>query len=101
MVAAGYGAAKFGGGRGAALASLAGCIIGAIVGTPWFPLVGTLAGAIVGAFTGALLYEFGISGKTAEDSVRTGIGAALGRIGGLAAKFTIGFVMLLVALISY
>jgi len=101
MVAAGYGAAKFGGGRGAALASLVGCIVGAIAGTPWFPLVGTLAGAIVGAFAGALFYEFGVAGKTAEASVRTGVGAALGRIGGLAAKLTIGFAMLLVALLSY
>ena len=101
MLAAGYGAAKFGGGRGAALSSLVGCIVGAMVGTPWFPLVGTLAGAIVGAFTGALLYEFGIAGKTAEASVRTGIGAALGRIGGLVAKLTIGFVMLAVAFLSY
>jgi uncharacterized protein len=101
LLAAGYGAARYGGGRGAAIASLAGCIVGAIVGTPWFPLVGTLAGAIVGAFAGALLYEFGVSGKSAEDSFRTGIGAALGRVGGVVAKLTVGFAMLLVAFLSY
>jgi len=101
MLAAGYGAAKFGGGRGAALSSLAGCIVGAIVGTPWFPLVGTLAGAIAGAFAGAVLYEFMVAKKTAEASVRTGVGAALGRIGGVVAKLTIGFLMLAIAAFSY
>ena len=101
MLAAGYGAARFGGGRGAGMASLAGCIAGALLGTPWFPLVGTLAGAILGAFTGALLFEFLIGQKTATASLRTGMGAALGRIGGTAAKLAVGFVMLVLAALTY
>lgn len=101
MLAAGYGASRFGGGRGAALASLVGCIAGAIIGTPWFPLVGTLAGALVGAFAGATLFELLIANKTPGASARTGFGAALGRMGGVLAKLTIGLAMLAVAALSY
>ena len=100
MLAAGYGASRFGGGRGAAFASLLGCIAGAVVGTPWFPLVGTLAGAVLGAFAGAALFELLIVNKTPHDSLRTGFGAALGRIGGVFAKTAIGIAILIVALFS-
>lgn len=101
MLAAGYGASRFGGGRGAAFASLVGCVVGAIVGTPWFPLVGTLAGAIVGAFAGAVIFELLVEQKTATDSVRTGVGAALGRTGAVLAKLVIGLVMLGLAVWTY
>ena len=101
MIAAGYGAKKFGGGKGAMLASLVGCIVGAIVGTPWFPVVGTLIGAIAGAFAGAALYELLIAGKTGGASLKTGVGAALGRLGGVAAKVAIGLAMLLVLALNY
>lgn len=101
MFAAGYGASKFGGGKGAAVASLVGCIAGAILGSPWFPLVGTLAGAILGAFAGAVLFELLVEQKTASDSVRTGVGAALGRTGAVLAKLFIGLVMLALAVWTY
>lgn len=101
MLAAGYGASRFGGGKGAALASLAGCIAGAIFATPWFPLIGTLVGAIAGAFLGAMSYELTIARKSPGDSFRTGFGAALGRTGAVLAKFFIGLVMLAVAFVFY
>jgi len=101
MIAAGYGAKKFGGGKGAMIASLVGCIVGAIVGTPWFPIIGTLIGACVGAFAGAALYELLIVRKTAGASIQTGIGAALGRIGGVIAKLVIGLAMLGVLAFNY
>jgi len=101
MIAAGYGARKFGGGKGAIFASLVGCIVGAIVGTPWFPVVGTLLGACAGAFAGAALYELLITGKTAGASIQTGVGAALGRIGGVIAKLAIGLAMLGVMAFNY
>lgn len=101
MIAAGYGAKKFGGGKGAMIASLVGCIVGAIVGTPWFPIVGTLIGACVGAFAGAALYELLIVKKTAGASIQTGVGAALGRIGGVIAKLVIGLAMLAVLAVGY
>jgi uncharacterized protein YqgC (DUF456 family) len=101
MIAAGYGAKKFGGGKGAMIASLVGCIAGAVVGTPWFPIVGTLLGACAGAFAGAALYELLIVKKTAGASIQTGVGAALGRIGGVIAKLAVGFAMLGVLVIGY
>lgn|GEM_PF-267464 len=101
MFAAGYGASKFGGGRGAALSSLIGCIAGAILGSPWFPLIGTLAGAILGAFAGAVLFELLVEKKMASDAVRTGVGAALGRTGAVLAKVVIGLVMLAIAVWTY
>ncbi len=101
MIAAGYGAAKFGGGKGAMFASFVGCIAGAIVGTPWFPIVGTLIGACAGAFAGAAIYELLIVKKTPGASIQTGVGAALGRIGGVIAKLVIGLAMLGVLAIGY
>ncbi len=101
MIAAGYGAKKFGGGKGAIIASLVGCIAGAIVGTPWFPVIGTLLGACVGAFAGAALYELLISRKTTGASIQTGVGAALGRIAGVVVKVAIGLAMLAVMVVGY
>ncbi|MCK5862891.1 MAG: DUF456 domain-containing protein [Candidatus Hydrogenedentes bacterium] len=101
MLAAGYGASRFGGGRGATISSLVGCIVGAIIATPFFPLVGTLAGAIAGAFIAAVLFELLIANKTPGASLRTGVGAALGRIGGVFAKLAVGIAMLLIAALSY
>lgn len=73
----------------------------ALLGSPLFPAVGTLAGACAGAFGGAALYELLVRGKTAADSARTGTGAALGRIGGLAVKLALGLVMLAVAAVNF
>ncbi len=101
MLAAGYGARKFGGGKGAIFASLVGCIVGAIVGTPWFPVVGTLMGACAGAFGGAAIYELLIVGKSAGASIQTGVGAALGRIGGVIVKLVIGLAMLGMLTLGY
>ncbi len=101
MLASSYGASKFGGGKGAMAAALVGCIAGAIVGTPWFPIVGTLIGACLGAFAGAAGYEVLITQKDARTAAWTGLGAALGKIGGLLAKFAMGVIMLVVALLTY
>lgn len=97
--AAGYGAAKFGGSKGAAVAAIVGTIAGAIIGTPWFPLIGTIIGAALGAFLAAGLYEYIKHGKTFDDSSRVGIGAAFGKVLGLFAKTFVGFAMLLAAVI--
>ena len=73
----------------------------AIVGTPWFPVVGTLMGAVAGAFGGAALYELLIVKKTTGASIKTGVGAALGRIAGVIAKVAIGLAMLMVLAFNY
>ncbi len=100
-IAAGYGAARFGGGRGAVISSLAGAIAGAVFGTPFLPVLGTLAGACVGAFLGALLHEVLLMRRNPAAAAWTGFGAALGRMGGTLAKFTAGVIMLILVLLTF
>lgn len=101
--AAGVGAARFGGGKGAIGASLVGCILGAILFTPLIPIpiVGTLIGACIGAFLGGGMYEYLQREKGMKESLQVGFGAALGKIGGVMAKSAVGFIMLLIALFTY
>ena len=99
--AAGFGASRFGGSRGAVVSAVLGCIAGAIVGTPWFPIVGTLAGACVGAFAGATAHEVVLMRRDAEAAARAGFGAALGKVAGMLAKLLVGVVMLCIAALSY
>lgn len=98
---AGYGAKKFGGSKGAMVAALVGAIGGAVLGTPLFPIIGTLIGACVGAFAAAAFYDYVKHEKGVHASLRTGVGAALGKIGGLFAKLICGFIILLVAYLFY
>lgn len=98
---AGYGAKKFGGSKGAMWSALAGTLVGAVVGTPLFPIVGTLIGACAGAFVFAAFYDYVQHEKSVHASFMTGMGAALGKIGGLFAKLACGFLMLAVAYFSY
>ena len=101
MLASAYGAKKFGGGKGAMASALVGCLVGAVVGTPWFPIVGTLVGACLGSFVAATAYEFVLVQKEAPAALWTGLGAALGKVAGLFAKLLAGFGMLLVIALSY
>jgi uncharacterized protein YqgC (DUF456 family) len=100
-IAAAFGAKRFGGDRGAALSAMGGAIAGAIVATPMLPVIGTLIGACAGAFLAAAAHEMLLMRRSAPEAAWTGLGAALGRIGGLVAKLTIGIVMLNLAAISY
>ena len=99
--ASGYGASKFGGGRGSMVASVVGCLGGAVVGTPIFPIVGTLIGACLGAFGAATLYEYIQRERTVQEAAWTGFGAALGKVAGLFAKSFCGIGMLAVAAVTY
>ena len=99
-VAAGVGAAKYGGGKGAIAAALVGTIVGAIAGTAVFPIVGTIVGACLGAFGLATVYEMLVSNRGLDSATRVGFGAALGKIGGLFAKTFVGFLMLMVAFLN-
>ena len=98
---AGFGAKQFGGSKGAMVAALVGCLLGAVAGTPLFPVLGTLVGAIVGAFVAAAVYEFLQNDASAGTSVWVGIGAAIGKVGGILAKFTCGLLMLAVAWMTF
>jgi uncharacterized protein YqgC (DUF456 family) len=99
--ASGYGASKFGGGRGSIVASVVGCIGGAVLGTPIFPIIGTLIGACVGAFGAAMLYEYIQRERSVQEAAWTGFGAALGKVGGLLVKSFCGIGMLVVAAVTY
>jgi len=99
--ASGFGALRFGGSKGTMLAAIIGCFLGALAGTPVMPVVGTVAGACVGAFAGAALHEYINVERTARQSAWTGAGAALGKVAGMLAKTIVGFVMLLVAALSF
>ena len=78
-----------------------GTLVGAIVGTPLFPILGTIAGACAGAFFFATLYEFLVSNRGLDSATRIGFGAALGKIGGVFAKTFVGFAMLLAAFLNF
>lgn len=102
-VAAGYGAKKFGGSKGSMLASLVGCLAGAILFTPIIPvpLIGTLIGACLGAFIAAALWEYVRHEKKPGEALWTGLGAALGKVAGLFVKTAVGFGMLAAAVMTY
>lgn len=101
FVAASLGASAFGGSRKSALVTLAGCLLGAAVGTPILPVVGTIIGACVGAFIGAASHEYLMSERKPHEAAWTGFGAAVGKVGGLLGKFLVGVIMLAVALLSF
>ncbi len=98
---AGYGAKKFGGSKGSMVAALVGCLGGAVLGTPLFPVVGTLIGACVGAFAAAGVYDYLQHERGVKDAALIGAGAALGKVGGLFAKLFCGIAMLVVAYIIF
>lgn len=101
--AAGYGAAKFGGGRGTIVSALIGCFAGAILFTPLIPvpLIGTVIGACLGSFLAAALYEYIQMERKAHQALWTGFGAALGKVGGIFAKLLAGVIMLVIAAMTF
>jgi hypothetical protein len=95
--ASAFGATRFGGGKGASAAAMVGCLAGAVLGSPILPIVGTLIGAVAGAFIAAVLYEYIQMEKQMNVAFRTGMGAAIGRIAGMFAKFFMGLLILAAA----
>ncbi len=93
----------FGGSKGSMVAALVGCLLGAVAGTPLIPVpvIGTLIGACLGAFVGAALYEYIKMERTHHEALWTGLGAALGKVGGVFAKLFCGIAMLIIAFLSY
>lgn len=100
-LSAGVGAARYGGGKGAMAAAVVGCILGALGGSVVFPIVGTIVGACLGAFGAAALYEYLNTDKNAGGAFWVGVGAAIGKVGGLFAKTLVGVLMLGVCLVTY
>ena len=80
------GARRFGSSSAAILCSGLGMIIGGIL---FFPI-----GLLLGPFLGALVCELVYARKTMQASVKSGLGALIGAILGIMAKFAVGGVML-------
>ncbi len=99
--AAGVGAKKFGGSKGAVTSAVLGCILGAIVGSPLFPIIGTIIGACAGAFIAATMYEFLMQDRSVSEAAYTGVGAALGKVAGIFLKAFFGVAMLVVATLAF
>lgn len=82
-VAGAVGARRAGGSRHAVIGALAGVAIGL-----FFPPIGLLVGPLVGAVGGELLRTGNL-----EHSVRSGLGAFIGTLGGAVAHFALALVM--------
>lgn len=92
FAASALGAAKMGGSKKAALASVLGAIVGAVVGTfalAFLPILGTIIGAAGGAGIAALLTEKHLGEKTWKDAGKVGAGAAAGRLAASLVKVAI------------
>lgn len=87
-------AKRFGGSKWAMIGAIIGGFVGAIIGTPVAPVVGTLLGGFFGAFTGATLLEW-IHSSDFEASVKVGIGAFFGAVGGKITKILIAVFMVI------
>ena len=90
-----------GGSRKGALWALAGSLVGGILGTfilP-IPIVGSVFGACGGAFLGALFGERR-EGKNMQESLRSGGGAATGRLLGIVGKVGGGILIWAIATIA-
>lgn len=75
-----------------------GSVVGAIVGVP-VPVVGSIIAAVlgggIGAFAGAFAGEIW-KGRTADDGIRVGQAAMVGRILGTGGKLVLGVIMVIV-----
>jgi uncharacterized protein YqgC (DUF456 family) len=88
-LAGAFGARRFGGSRWAVF----GAVLGAVVGL-LFGLVGALLGPVVGAVVGELLRQ-----RHFGQSLRSGVGTALGLLLGALAKFALSLVMVVLFLV--
>ncbi len=102
FVLGGAGAKKHGASRWGIVGGLIGAIVGGIFLTaliPIIPPVNAIIGICLGSFLGAFVVEF-LLGTPLDQSLRIGIGAAKGRLTGIAGKVSLGVVMFLVTMVS-
>jgi len=83
----------------AIIGSIVGGIIGAVLGAPFLFGGGALLGAFMGAFAGAFLVEL-YKTKHVNQSIQSGWGALIGRVGGTITKGIIGIVMISITIFS-
>ena len=91
------GAKRFGSGNMGVFASLAGGIVGALLGAPFFFGLGAIPGALLGAFAGAVAAE-AMRGRSLNEALRAGWGTFLGRVAGTAVKVAVAVAMAVVCL---
>jgi len=72
-------------------AALAGGLAGAVAGTVLLPapIIGSLIGAFAGCFLGAFIVEYHRA-RNAQEAMKAGLGAFLGRVVAILAKVSIG-----------
>lgn len=80
-----FGTRKF----GATWRGMVGAVVGGIIG-----LFFSLPGIILGPFLGAMLFEM-VGDKEFKEAVHAGVGATVGLLLGVAGKFSIGVVMII------
>lgn len=80
FIASALGVKRMGGSRSGAVGSVIGTLVGAIAGSFILPIIGSIIGGVIGAGAGAFLAERGVAQRTLKDSVRSGSGAAVGRL---------------------
>ena len=92
LVSGAAGTRRAGGTRWGAVGALIGALVGGIAGTILIPVpvVGSLAGLCGGAWLGAVGAEYSLAGRTSEEALRSGQGAAVGRFVGVLAKLAVG-----------
>lgn len=78
-------ARKYGSSKWGIFGAIVGGIIGAISGTYFSPLPGVIIGSSIGVFLGAFLLEL-FNNSNVKQSLLSGFGAFLGRVGGLSIK---------------
>jgi hypothetical protein len=83
--------------RRVTIATIAGAIVGGIIGTPFLFGIGSLLGAMAGAFVGAAM-AVSSGGGTWRHSMQTGLVAMRGRLVGFVIKSAIAVAMILVVI---
>jgi uncharacterized protein YqgC (DUF456 family) len=97
----GAGAKKAGASGWGITGGLVGGIVGGICLTGLIPIfiLGTIIGICLGCFLGAFAVEL-LMGQPLTQSVKIGLGAATGKLTGIAGKVIFGLVMMLITFIS-
>jgi len=72
-------------------------LLGAAVGNSLVPVLGAVLGSFIGAFLGAVLGEYA-GHRRLERSLRVGLAACVGRIGGILVKHVIALIMVFLVL---
>ncbi len=92
-------AKKYGASRWAIAGGILGGILGAVSGAFYSPVLGAIIGSVLGVFIGAAGLEF-IKKRNLRESLLSGLGAFLGKLGGLTVKTT-GAVIMSIMVLQY